>query len=97
MHSVLLICCCVSKCSYDNGSHNKDVDIQGYFSLSQENRHKLLLILAREYDLNRTQVRDLMKQYVGLEIPNGESPFVTTLHFGFKWFGCKKINYHQVM
>ncbi|KAI7744894.1 hypothetical protein M8C21_009271 [Ambrosia artemisiifolia] len=45
---------------------------EGYFSLSQENRHKLLLILAREYDLNRTKVRDLMKQYVGLEIPNGE-------------------------
>lgn len=45
---------------------------EGYFSLSQENRHKLLLILAREYDLNRTQVRDLMKQYVGLEIPHGD-------------------------
>ncbi|KAJ9566639.1 hypothetical protein OSB04_002605 [Centaurea solstitialis] len=45
---------------------------EGYFSLSQENRHKLLLVLAREYDLNRTQVRELMKQYIGLEIPNGD-------------------------
>lgn len=45
---------------------------EGYFSLSQENRHKLLLILAREYDLNRSQVRELMKQYVGLEIPKGD-------------------------
>nr|GEU84092.1 malonyl-CoA decarboxylase, mitochondrial isoform X1 [Tanacetum cinerariifolium] len=45
---------------------------EGYFSLSQESRHKLLLILAREYDLNRTQVRELMKQYVGLEIPKGD-------------------------
>ncbi|CAH1439955.1 unnamed protein product [Lactuca virosa] len=45
---------------------------EGYFSLSQENRHKLLLILAREYDLNRGQVRELMKQYIGLEIPKGD-------------------------
>lgn len=45
---------------------------EGYFSLSQENRHKLLLILAREYDLNRSQVRELMKQYVGLDIPKGD-------------------------
>ncbi|XP_071742559.1 uncharacterized protein [Rutidosis leptorrhynchoides] len=45
---------------------------QGYFSLSKENRHKLLLILAREYDLNRTQVQELMKQYIGLEMPNSD-------------------------
>ncbi|KAD3337967.1 hypothetical protein E3N88_33488 [Mikania micrantha] len=45
---------------------------EGYFSLSQENRRKLLLILSREYDLNRTKVRDLMKQYVSLEIPTGD-------------------------
>lgn len=42
---------------------------EGYFSLSEEDRRELLLILAREYDLNRSQVRDLMKQYSGLEIP----------------------------
>ncbi|XP_059662749.1 uncharacterized protein LOC132308623 isoform X2 [Cornus florida] len=45
---------------------------EGYFSLSKENRRKLLLVLAREYDLNRTQVRELMKQYLGLELPNDD-------------------------
>lgn len=43
---------------------------KGYFSLSLENRRKLLLLLAKEYDFNRTQVRDLMKQYLGLELPS---------------------------
>lgn len=71
--------------------------IQGYFSLSQENRHKLLLILAREYDLNRTQLRELMKQYVGLEIPHGESSCVTSVHFGFARFGCQDRFDCQVM
>ncbi|XP_061340765.1 uncharacterized protein LOC133287219 isoform X2 [Gastrolobium bilobum] len=42
---------------------------EGYFSLSHENRRKLLLVLAREYDLNRSQVRELLKQYLGLELP----------------------------
>ncbi|KAL6207167.1 hypothetical protein ACLB2K_024412 [Fragaria x ananassa] len=42
---------------------------EGYFSLSYENRRKLLVQLAKEYDLNRTQVRDLIKQYLGLELP----------------------------
>ncbi|XP_008459004.2 uncharacterized protein LOC103498247 isoform X2 [Cucumis melo] len=41
-------------------------------SLSLENRRKLLLLLAKEYDFNRTQVRDLMKQYLGLELPSGD-------------------------
>ncbi|TYK12302.1 malonyl-CoA decarboxylase [Cucumis melo var. makuwa] len=45
---------------------------KGYFSLSLENRRKLLLLLAKEYDFNRTQVRDLMKQYLGLELPSGD-------------------------
>lgn len=45
---------------------------EGYFSLSQEKRKRLLLILAREYDLNRIQVRELMKQYLDLELPSGE-------------------------
>ncbi|KAJ4842758.1 hypothetical protein Tsubulata_013379 [Turnera subulata] len=44
---------------------------QGYFSLSLEDRHKLLLLLAKDYDLNRLQVRDLIKQYLGLELPSG--------------------------
>ncbi|BBH00705.1 malonyl-CoA decarboxylase family protein [Prunus dulcis] len=44
---------------------------EGYFSLSYENRRKLLELLAKEYDLNRTQVRDLIKQYLGLELPGG--------------------------
>ncbi|MED6144489.1 hypothetical protein PIB30_016157 [Stylosanthes scabra] len=42
---------------------------EGYFSLSHENRRKLLLVLAREYDLNRSQVRELIKQYLALELP----------------------------
>ncbi|PON52145.1 Malonyl-CoA decarboxylase [Parasponia andersonii] len=42
---------------------------EGYFSLSYEFRRRLLLVLAKEYDLNRTQVRDLIKQYLGLELP----------------------------
>ncbi|KAL3521920.1 hypothetical protein ACH5RR_014754 [Cinchona calisaya] len=45
---------------------------EGYFSLSEENRRKLLLTLAREYDFDRVQVRELMKQYLGLELPSGE-------------------------
>lgn len=47
---------------------------EGYLSLSQENQRRLLLILAREYDLNRTQVHELMKQYLGLELPSCDKP-----------------------
>ncbi|GKV01970.1 hypothetical protein SLEP1_g14470 [Rubroshorea leprosula] len=43
---------------------------EGYFSLSHENRQNLLLILAKDYDLNRMQIRELIKQYLGLEPPN---------------------------
>ncbi|CAN6546736.1 unnamed protein product [Malus baccata var. baccata] len=46
---------------------------EGYFSLSNENRRRLLVLLAKEYDLNRTQVRDLIKQYLGLELPESDS------------------------
>ncbi|KAK7303343.1 hypothetical protein RJT34_14246 [Clitoria ternatea] len=42
---------------------------EGYFSLSHENRRKLLLVLAREYDVNRSQIREMIKQYLGLELP----------------------------
>jgi malonyl-CoA decarboxylase len=42
---------------------------EGYFILSYENRRKLLIVLARDYDLNRSQVRELIKQYLGLELP----------------------------
>ncbi|KAM6551145.1 hypothetical protein CsatB_000953 [Cannabis sativa] len=45
----------------------------GYFSLSHENHRKLLLVLAKEYDLNRTQVRELIKQYLGLQLPTSEN------------------------
>ncbi|GFZ06348.1 malonyl-CoA decarboxylase family protein [Actinidia rufa] len=45
---------------------------EGYFSLLSDNRRKLLLILAREYDLNRAQVHELIRQYLGLEIPHAE-------------------------
>ncbi|KAG6755778.1 hypothetical protein POTOM_039183 [Populus tomentosa] len=44
---------------------------EGYFSLSNENRKKLLLVLAKEYDLNRNQVCELLKQYLGLELQSG--------------------------
>ncbi|KAL1562505.1 malonyl-CoA decarboxylase [Salvia divinorum] len=47
---------------------------EGYYGLPNENRRALLLTLAREYDLNRKQVRDLMKQYLGLELPSSEKP-----------------------
>ncbi|XVF87786.1 hypothetical protein PTKIN_Ptkin18bG0148900 [Pterospermum kingtungense] len=44
---------------------------EGYFSLSFENRRKLLLTLAKQYDLNRTQVRELIKQYLEIQLPSG--------------------------
>ncbi|KAG6384227.1 hypothetical protein SASPL_155964 [Salvia splendens] len=47
---------------------------EGYYGLPNENRRALLLALAREYDLNRKQVRDLMKQYLGLELPSSDKP-----------------------
>ncbi|GAB4830817.1 hypothetical protein Ancab_004845 [Ancistrocladus abbreviatus] len=45
---------------------------RGYHSLSQEKRKELLLMLAKEYDISRMQVRELMKQYLGLEVPSGD-------------------------
>ncbi|GAV86557.1 MCD domain-containing protein [Cephalotus follicularis] len=54
---------------------------EGYLSLMHEDRGKLLFVLAKEYDLNRTQVRDLIKQYLGLELPrvSGEEAKSTSL------------------
>ncbi|XP_016486291.2 uncharacterized protein LOC107806620 isoform X1 [Nicotiana tabacum] len=46
---------------------------EGYFFLSPENRHKILLSLAKEYDLNRTQVRELMKQHLDLQLPSDKA------------------------
>ncbi|KAH6775945.1 malonyl-CoA decarboxylase family protein [Perilla frutescens var. hirtella] len=54
---------------------------EGYYGLSNENRRTLLLALAREYDLNRKQVRELMKQYLGLELPSSDKP-VENVHEG---------------
>lgn len=45
--------------------------IQGYFSLSQDNRRKVLLVLAREYSVDRTRIRELIQQYLGLDLPGG--------------------------
>lgn len=45
---------------------------EGYFSLPWDNRRRLLLTLAREYDLNREQVRQLIKQYLGIELPHDD-------------------------
>ncbi|XP_010538735.1 PREDICTED: malonyl-CoA decarboxylase, mitochondrial [Tarenaya hassleriana] len=50
---------------------------EGYFSLSHEDRKKLLLVLAKEYDVNRLQVQELIKQYLGLELPGSN---VAELH-----------------
>ncbi|CAO2842487.1 unnamed protein product [Amaranthus hypochondriacus] len=44
---------------------------EGYYGLSAEDRHKLLMVLAKDYDLDRTRVCDLMKQYLGLQLPAG--------------------------
>lgn len=46
---------------------------EGYFLLSPENRHKMLLSLAKEYDLNRSQVRELMKQHLDLQLPSDKA------------------------
>ncbi|CAI0625939.1 unnamed protein product [Linum tenue] len=42
---------------------------QGYFALSRDHRRRLLLILAKGYDLNRKQARELMDQHLGLQLP----------------------------
>ncbi|XP_020578301.1 malonyl-CoA decarboxylase, mitochondrial isoform X2 [Phalaenopsis equestris] len=41
----------------------------GYLSLPQEGRRELLLVLAREYDVNRSRVRELMEQYLNSGFP----------------------------
>ncbi|CAH9105732.1 unnamed protein product [Cuscuta epithymum] len=43
---------------------------EGYVGLSHEHRRDLLLALARDYDLNRAQVREMMKQYLDLQLPS---------------------------
>ncbi|XP_047309133.1 malonyl-CoA decarboxylase, mitochondrial isoform X2 [Impatiens glandulifera] len=40
---------------------------EGYLDLSKNDRQSLLLILAKDYDLDRSQIHELMKQYLGLE------------------------------
>ncbi|XXG56154.1 hypothetical protein AAC387_Pa03g3647 [Persea americana] len=45
---------------------------EGYFSLSQDNRRKVLLVLAREYSVDRTRVRELIQQYLGLDLPGAD-------------------------
>lgn len=39
--------------------------------LSQEGRRELLLALSRDYDVNRARVRELMRQYLSLELSHG--------------------------
>lgn len=46
---------------------------EGYIFLSPENRYKILLSLSKEYDLNRTQVRELMKQHLDLQLPSDKA------------------------
>lgn len=45
---------------------------EAYYGLSTEDRRKLLVVLSKDYDLNRTHVRDLMKQYLDLQLPAGD-------------------------
>lgn len=58
---------------------------QGYYGLSSEDRCKLLMVLGKDYDLNRTHVHDLMKQYLGLQLPAGWS--IDFVHNDF-WCIC---------
>lgn len=44
----------------------------GYFRLSREMHKILLLLLAKQYDIYRMQVRELMKQYLDIQLPTGE-------------------------
>ncbi|GAB2301059.1 hypothetical protein Dimus_035095 [Dionaea muscipula] len=45
---------------------------EGYYGLSRDHRRELLMMLAKDYDLNRAQVRELMKQYIAIEVPSGD-------------------------
>ncbi|KAK9155565.1 hypothetical protein Sjap_003045 [Stephania japonica] len=51
---------------------------EGYLKLSYEDRRKLLVILAREYDVRRNEVHKLIQQYLGLEFPSGDIMRETT-------------------
>ncbi|XP_078182363.1 malonyl-CoA decarboxylase family protein isoform X2 [Carex rostrata] len=44
---------------------------QGYLTLAMDDRRDLLISLAKDYDVNRARVRDLMAQYLNLEISHG--------------------------
>ncbi|KAL5729863.1 malonyl-CoA decarboxylase [Ranunculus cassubicifolius] len=46
---------------------------EGYFSISFERRYELLHVLAREYDVNRTQVHELIQKYLALQPPVDEN------------------------
>lgn len=45
--------------------------VQGFFSLSQDDRQTVLLVLAREYSVDRMRIRELIQQYLGLNLPGG--------------------------
>ncbi|KAL5987782.1 hypothetical protein ACLOJK_035536 [Asimina triloba] len=45
---------------------------QGYCRLSQENKTKVLLMLAAEYSVDRARIRELMQQYLGIELPGSD-------------------------
>ncbi|CAH8356590.1 unnamed protein product [Eruca vesicaria subsp. sativa] len=57
---------------------------EGYSSLSLEDRGKLLLALAKEYDVNREQVRELIKQYLGLETPSSDDA-LSSVFYRIEW------------
>lgn len=54
----------------DSVDANLEEFSKGYTSLSQEHRRELLLVLAKEYDVNRSRVRELVKHYLNLEFPH---------------------------
>lgn len=43
---------------------------QGYMKLPQEGRKELLLALSRDYDVKRERVRELMRQYLSIDLDN---------------------------
>lgn len=47
---------------------NLQAFLQGYLSLPQDDRQLLLFALAKDHDVNRTRVRELMQQYLSLDI-----------------------------
>ncbi|KAG0482053.1 hypothetical protein HPP92_010137 [Vanilla planifolia] len=57
----------ISPDKFESLDANLEEFSKGYLSLSVERRRELLFALARDYDVNRTRVRELMQQYLKIE------------------------------